>query len=431
LSRTVLDLNFKQTVPFRNVVVLRRALAKENFVRLSPGRGGNGVKFMVDDAHLIRAWAKNRDEEAFRTLVDRHLNLVYSVAKRILNNDEHLADEVAQGVFIVLARKAPSFPRGVILPAWLYRTTQYAAAQAIRAEARRTDRHKRYFAMQTPEANAVWENIAPGLEPAMARLRAKEREALVLRFMGEMTIEQVGASLGISEEAARKRIDRALEKLRAVLLRGGASTSLASLAALLSANALQAAPAGLSAKVATASLAPVAAASMTTASIATGTIQFMAWTKAKMAGIAAGVLLLCGVTTVVVKESAVGDAIGGDDPVENLRTQLAAAGGTPEQIDNLVCVDNLKKIGAALANGAANPTDPLVFKNQLDTPRRFHCPKDSAKAGRKQWSQLKRSDVSYLLTGAPSRSNPSVARCPIHGHAVMPNGQVIQGVMRN
>ena len=136
---------------------------------------------MDDDCHLLRAWVEHRDEGAFRALVDRHLNLVYSVARRLVA-DEQLAEDVAQGTFIVLARKAPSLVRIKALPVWLYHTTRYAAAQAIRAEARRADRHRRFADMQLTETGSFWELVAPHLESALAQLRAKDREALVLRF---------------------------------------------------------------------------------------------------------------------------------------------------------------------------------------------------------------------------------------------------------
>src|SRR5690349_5504950 len=98
---------------------------------------------MTEDSHLIQAWVGSRDEEAFRTLLDRHVNLVYSVARRLIAN-EPLAKEITQNVFIVLARKAPELTGCKTLPAWLYRTTHYAAAQMIRSEARRADRHRRF-----------------------------------------------------------------------------------------------------------------------------------------------------------------------------------------------------------------------------------------------------------------------------------------------
>jgi RNA polymerase sigma factor (sigma-70 family) len=396
---------------------------------------------MDDDCHLLRAWVENRDEDAFRALVDRHLKLVYSAARRLVA-DENLAEDVAHATFIVLARKAPSLVRNKALPVWLYRTTRYAAVQAIRAEARRADRHRSFADMQITETNSFWEQVAPLLESAMARLRAKDREALVLRFMGEMTNQQVGTALGISEEAARKRIDRALEKLRAVFSGRGVHASSEVIAAALSGNLLYAAPVGLATKVAAVTLASTAATSITTSAIAKGTIQFMAWTKVKIIGVSVAILLLGGVATVVVKKASAGagltghsSPIGGEltgsgDPVAALRRQLAAAGGTPEQIDNLVCVDNLKKIGAALVGATAVPDDPLTLKDKLDTPLRFHCPKDTAKPAVGRWSDLRRSDISYVFgAAAESPGVPAIARCPIHGHVLLSDGRVIQGAL--
>ena len=382
---------------------------------------------MTDDSHLIRAWVENRDEQAFRTLVDRHLNLVYSVARRLITN-QHLAEEVTQGVFIILARKASALASAKTLSTWLYRTTQYAAAQAIRVEARRTERHRRFADMQTTESDNIWEKVAPLLETAMSRLRTRDREALVLRFMGEKTIEQVGVALGISEEAARKRIDRALERLRNIFLRRGISATTALLTSTLSANAVQTAPLGLSAKIAGVTVASTATASVATATIVSGTLQFMAWTKAKIIGVAAAALLLGGVATVAVKKGGGSEATPANDPIADFRAKLAAAGGTPAQIDNLVCVENLKRIGSALAAQGQVPADPLKLKNQLDTPQRFHCPEDNTRAVPRKWSDLQLSNISYVF-GAASQAPgiPAMARCPIHGNALMPGGQVIQG----
>jgi hypothetical protein len=156
----------------------------------------------------------------------------------------------------------------------------------------------------------------------------------------------------------------------------------------------------------------------------------MAWTKMKTIGVSVAILLLGGAATtmVVKKESTGGEAAAADDPVARLRTQLAGAGGTPEQIDNVVCVDNLKKIGAALAGATAMPGDPLALRDKLDTPRRFHCPKDAAKTAPARWSDLRVSNISYVFSGAArSPGDPAIVRCPIHGHALMPGGQVIQG----
>lgn len=379
---------------------------------------------MDDDCDLLRSWVENHDEGAFRTLVDRHLNLVYSVARRLVA-DEHLAEDVAQGTFIVLARKAHSLVRNKALPVWLYRTTRYAAEQAIRVEARRADRHRRFADMQITETDSFWEQVAPHLESALARLRAKDREPLVLRFMGEMTIEQVGKALGVSEEAARKRIDRALEKLRILLRKRGLPATCGAIAAALSTNALQAAPSGLATKVAVGTLATTSAASTTTAAIVTGTIQFMAWTKLKIIGISVAVALLGGgLATVMIKKNVVGGAISRDDPVNLLRARLAAAGGTPDQIDNLVCVDNMKQIGAALMKARATPPNPLALRNRLDTPLRFHCPKDTQRRVPRRWADLRPSDISYVFS---AEATPAIARCPIHGHVLLPDGRVIQG----
>ena len=389
---------------------------------------------MSDDFELLRQWTEGGDEQAFRSLVDKHLNLVYSVARRSTSNP-HQAEEVTQSVFIILARKAKSISHKATLAGWLYRTAQYAAAQAVRAEARRNQRQEKYSLMENQTSEPLWEQIAPYLEDAMKHLGVTERDAIILRFLEDMSLRDVGQALGLSEEAARKRVQRGLEKLRSTFSRRGISTTTAILAALLSANGLQAAPVGLAAVTASTALAQGAALTVSTASIVNGTIQFMAWTKMKIVGIAAVAILLGGVTTVVVRKNTPGGPFGATDPIAELRSKMAAAGGTPEQIDNLVCVDNLKQVGAAFTqwtqthNGTA-PQSLLVLKDSLDTPQRLHCPNDIAKKVPKHWSDVQARDISYSFldaNSAPTTGNPITARCPIHGHVLLPGGQVVQG----
>jgi len=159
----------------------------------------------TDDMELVRDYAMHGSEEAFATLVSRHVNLVYSVAVRQLH-DTHLAEEVTQAAFIILARKAPSLGPGTILPAWLCRTAHYAAADALRTQRRRQSREQEAYmqsSLNEPEpASSPWPEISPLLDSAMAGLRDKDYSVLVLRFFERKDLKQVGAALGISENAA-------------------------------------------------------------------------------------------------------------------------------------------------------------------------------------------------------------------------------------
>src|SRR3954466_11058808 len=154
----------------------------------------------MDDSSLLREYVERNSEEAFAELVTRHLNKVYSVALR-QTRDPHAAEEVAQLVFVVLARKARKLSKGVILSGWLYETARLTAVNATRSELRRVRREQEAQMLdETNEAEApAWREIAPLLEVAMAGLREVDRNAVVLRFFDGCTMSQVGVAMGTSE----------------------------------------------------------------------------------------------------------------------------------------------------------------------------------------------------------------------------------------
>jgi RNA polymerase sigma factor (sigma-70 family) len=210
---------------------------------------------MMDDLQLLRRYADEGSEAAFGELVARHVNLVYSAALRRAGGDAHLAQDVAQLVFTDLARKARSLPSGVVLAGWLHRASRFAAAQLIRGERRRQLREQEAVTMNLSDSAPDWEQIRPLLDAALDELNAADRDAVVLRFMEQRSLADVGIALGTNEDAARKRVHRALEKMRARLVRQGVTTTAASLSAAITVNAVQAAPAGLAATLASSSLA--------------------------------------------------------------------------------------------------------------------------------------------------------------------------------
>ncbi len=177
-----------------------------------------------DDMELVRDYARRGSEEAFATLVSRHVNLVYSVALHQLR-DTHLAEEVTQAAFIILARKAGSLDSKTILSAWLCRTAQYCAADALRSQRRRQIREQEAYMQstlnETEPDSAAWQDIAPLLNVAMAGLGEKNHSALVLRYFEGKDWKQVGAELGIDQRTAQTRARRALEKLRKFFVKRG------------------------------------------------------------------------------------------------------------------------------------------------------------------------------------------------------------------
>lgn len=258
----------------------------------------------MDDMELVRQYAAQRSESAFAALVLRYANLVYSVALRQAG-DPHLAEEITQAVFIILARKAASLPQKTRLTGWLYRTACYVSNAARKKEFRRREREQKAYMqsqLQNDSPNAAWDHIAPLLEEAMLRLGQTDREALLLRFFEGRAFNEVGAALDMSESAAKKRVTRALEKLNRYFSQRGVCSTTDSVAGAISAHSVQAAPLALAKSVAAIAFAQGAAASTSTLTLIHGALKFMAWTKLKIAavvGIAA--LVAAGTATVTVR----------------------------------------------------------------------------------------------------------------------------------
>lgn len=253
---------------------------------------------MGEDARLLRDYAESGSDRAFTALVDRYFNLVYATALRIANGDVHFAQDVAQSVFTDLANKAKFLPRDLLLGGWLYKHTCFLAANAVRKERRRRIREKQAFEMNSvnDESAPIWSSVGPVLDEAMGRLGNGDRNALVLRFFERKSFRAVGGAMGISEEAARKRVDRALEQLRGFFARRGLNFSAAVWSSALEVHAAAAAPAGLAAVVAGAALAEAAQ----RGGAALFLIKFMTTlTKAKIATAA----LAAGMTAALIIQS--------------------------------------------------------------------------------------------------------------------------------
>jgi RNA polymerase sigma factor (sigma-70 family) len=238
---------------------------------------------MTDDMDLLRDYALRHSEEAFATLVRRHIDLVYSAALRHVGN-HHQAEEITQAVFVILARKAASLRAGTILPGWLFRTTRLTAANYLRAEIRRVRREQEACMQLEPSENTemLWQEVAPILNDAIADLRESDRNAIVLRFLKGKDYKEVAMAMGGTEEAAQMRVSRALEKLRKLFVKRGVVLSAAVLGGLMTAHAIQPVPLGLAASVANAAIHGTTL-TASTLTLVKGTLKLMAWTKAKFA----------------------------------------------------------------------------------------------------------------------------------------------------
>jgi uncharacterized protein (TIGR03435 family) len=260
---------------------------------------------MNDDMALVREYAASQSETAFETLVGRHVNLVYSAALRQVR-DAHLAEEISQAVFVILARKAGSLGAQTILSGWLYRTARFAAADALKTQRRRQRREQEACMQSTLDEHpmdAAWQELSPLLDEAMAQLRDQDRDALVLRYFENKSLREVGDALGLQERAAQKRVARGLEKLHAFFARRGIASTTAIIAGAVSANSIQAAPVALTKSITAVAVTKGAAVSGSTLTLIKGALKIMAWTKAKTAiVVGVGVLLAAGTATVTLKE---------------------------------------------------------------------------------------------------------------------------------
>ncbi len=259
---------------------------------------------LTDDSTLLRLYAENRSEEAFATLVTRHVNLVYSVALRHVG-DPHNAEEIAQAVFIILARKAAQLRHDKALSSWLFQATHLTANNFVRSETRRHRREEEAHmqSILNESGGEVWPRIAPWLDTAVANLREKDRQAIVLRFYEGRNLREVGLALGASEDAAEKRVNRALEKLRNFFAKRGVSSTTAILAGVISANSIQVAPAALAKSMTAVALAKGAVAGGSALTLAKATLIAMK-TKTIVTTIATTAVIL-GTGTYLVYQSKV------------------------------------------------------------------------------------------------------------------------------
>src|SRR5580658_2776981 len=312
---------------------------------------------MSQDAQLLLRYAAERSEDAFAELIRRHVDLVYSAALRLVNGDAHGAQDLTQQVFTELARQAKPLARHPALVGWLYTTTRRMAWRMIRSEQRRTLREQTALSMNElpgqPAAEPDWEHLRPVLDDAMHELNQADRVAVLLRFFKNKSLREVGLELGLTENAARMRVERALDKLRLALARKGVTSTAAALALALSGNAVHSAPAGFVAALAGASLA--GAASETGSAL--GLFKFMAATKLKI-GLTA--LAIAGAAVILVLEHQAW--LNAQDENEALRRQIAQLKSDNDALSTRLARANRarssQRPGAALNANAADGAPP-------------------------------------------------------------------------
>jgi len=339
---------------------------------------------MTPDPELLAAYARTNSEEAFAELVRRHVNLVYSAALRQVNGDEHLARDVAQCVFTDLAGKAGSLARRESLTGWLYTSAHFAAGKIIRAETRRRDREEKFMREPTNEpagdraSGDAWETLRPMLDQVMHELKQADREAILLRYFENRPFAEVGTRLGLNENAARMRVERALERLRTAFARRGLATT-ASLATVLGANAVQLAPAGL---------APALTAGAITGAGTTTLTLFKIMTATKLK-LALGSLVVAGAATaLVVQQQALGETRTENSRLHRQLAELQSAAdnvshqpaaGSPKLTDDQF--NELLKLRGEISV-LRQQTGELAQARQTiqDTARRLKSAEDKAQA---------------------------------------------------
>lgn len=330
---------------------------------------------MIEDRELLSRYAHEKSEKAFAELVGRHLNLVYAAALRRVGGDTQAAEDVTQRVFTALATSAGGLSGRAVLGGWLHTTTRNIAAQLVRTERRRVAREQEAQTMNglaTTDSTAAadWARLRPVIDDALDELGERDREAVILRYFEGRSLADVGARLQLTDNAARMRVDRALERMHGFLARRGVTSTVAALAMALTSQAAVVAPGGLAATVTGAALTGAAAG-------ATGLTVLHFMTNMKIMATAAGIVALAAVG-VAIKQSNERDVAQTElaaarhelrDVTARLclaqdeaRTQAAKAATAEKDTDALLAViDRTKAAAAAAAQAAAGPvTNDMV-----------------------------------------------------------------------
>ncbi len=312
---------------------------------------------MTDSQQLLADYVRNGSEEAFRELVTRYLALVYSTAIRLVGGDTHRAEDVAQTVFVDLARKARRLPNDVMLGGWLHRDTCFVASKTMRSERRRQSRERHAVEMNSFQDRSESDllRVAPILDEVINRLGAEDRTAILLRFFEQRDFRSVGDALGSTEGAARMRVTRALEKLHSLLKHRGVTLSVAALGTVLTAEAVTAAPVGLAVTISSIALGSAAAGTGTTLTL----IKLMTMAKVQ-AGMVCGIAVASAVASWQMEHQAQAKMRQMDVSLQQQSSQLAQLQGQNERLSNLL----------TQANGPNNPGDLQKLRDEVAILRR-------------------------------------------------------------
>jgi RNA polymerase sigma factor (sigma-70 family) len=314
---------------------------------------------MTSDWDLLGQYARQSSQDAFAELVRRHLDLVYSAALRQVRSPQ-LAEEVAQSVFADLARNAVKLKSGTILTAWLYQVTRHTAIDVVRRESRRQARERIAVEMNTMNATASdWMQVEPFLDEAMEALDDTDRSAILLRYFENKNFREVGEALGTSDDTAQKRVGRAIERLRGFFAKRGITVGASGLAVALSANAMQAAPAGL---VVTISAAATLAGTAVSTSTSIAAIKAIAMTTLQKTVITA-TLVFAGLATSLVIQHQAQVKLGEEN--QSLRQQNAQL-----QTDNTVLSNRVVQTRGSTALSSDRLRELLRLRGEVGVLRR-------------------------------------------------------------
>jgi RNA polymerase sigma factor (sigma-70 family) len=319
---------------------------------------------MSEDQRLLREFVDSASRTALEELIRRHLALVYSAALRQAR-DPHLAEDISQAVFLVLTEKARTIRNGQALGGWLLAVTRSACVNAMKKQAIQRKHEALASRPETAPTDAdEWAQIAPLLDGELNRLAIADRDAIVLRFFQDRSFSEIGREMQLSEEAARKRVTRALERLRAAITRRKPSISLAALSAAIATYAVQAAPGHVVAGTIAASIASPTPQCLT---IAKGATKMIAWTKAKLVSTVAASLLAGGTSVVVVKH------VISNRP-DTVNTQVATPAAPAPAVAPQVVTDG----AGTLSNNDASVFTPAAAANTPANDAALAAPADAA-----------------------------------------------------